>query len=239
MYNHFVCQLTNTRLMDANKKYKKHLDDIDKQHKFIISAYTSWRNYETEMNRSMILENLHHIYESLCVTKGIKASKPYRKRKPIDFTNKKIKLCQDCVGSFCLRNTCAELFCVKCGRIELIDGTAFYFQQTKNNKKVKTRKYTFKYALNKFINENENILTPLTLSQERINTVNTIFEQIEYDLPEKISYQFTIYKILSIIIPKGPQRVWVNMAYLFTSFTRRWEYEWKWNASLRNKGIVF
>ena len=23
MYDHFVCQLSNTRLMDANKKYKK------------------------------------------------------------------------------------------------------------------------------------------------------------------------------------------------------------------------
>ena len=104
-------------------------------------------------------------------------------------------------------------------------------------KKVKTRKYTFKYALNKFINENENILTPLP--QEHINTVNTIFEQLEYHLPEKISYQFAIYKILGKIIPKGPQHVWVQMAYLFTPCSRRWKYEWEWNYSLRNQGIVF
>ena len=78
--------------MDTNKKYKKQLDDIDKQHKFIILRTLHSGNYETEMNRSMILEKLHHIYESLCFTKGIKASKPYRKRKTIDFTNKKNKI---------------------------------------------------------------------------------------------------------------------------------------------------
>ena len=89
MYNHFVCQLFNTRLMDANKKYKKQQDYIDKQHKFIILRPLHCGNYETEMNRLMILEKLHLIYESLCFTTGIKASKPYRKRKPIDFTSKK------------------------------------------------------------------------------------------------------------------------------------------------------
>ena len=89
MYNHFVCQLSNTRLMDSKKKYKKQLDDIDKQHKFIILRTLNGGNYETEMNRSMILENFHHIYESLCFATGTMASKPYRERKHIDFTNKK------------------------------------------------------------------------------------------------------------------------------------------------------
>ena len=73
MYNHFVYQLSNTRLKDANKKYKKQLDDIDKQHKLVILRTLHGGNYETEMNRSMILENLHHIYESLCFTTGTKA----------------------------------------------------------------------------------------------------------------------------------------------------------------------
>ena len=36
MYNHFVCQLTDARLMDVNKQYKKHPDYINKQHNFII-----------------------------------------------------------------------------------------------------------------------------------------------------------------------------------------------------------
>ena len=44
--------------MDANKRYKKkkQLDYIDKQHKFIILRTLHCGNYETEMNRSMILE---------------------------------------------------------------------------------------------------------------------------------------------------------------------------------------
>ena len=89
MYNHFVCQLSNARLMDLKKKYKKQLNDIDKQHKFIILHTLHDRNYETEINRSMLLEKLCHIYETLCFATGIKASKPYRGRKPISFTNKK------------------------------------------------------------------------------------------------------------------------------------------------------
>ena len=63
-------------------------------------------------------------------------------------------------------------------------------RQQKNNKKVKTRKYTFKYTLNKLTNEYKGILTPLT--QEQINTTNLIFEQLEYHLPKKISYNFAV-----------------------------------------------
>ena len=79
--------------MDANKKYKKHLNFIDKQHNFIILRTLHGGNYETKMNRSMILENLQHIHESLCFESGIRASNPYRGMRPIDFTNKKIKAC--------------------------------------------------------------------------------------------------------------------------------------------------
>ena len=113
MYNHFVCQLFNTRLMDAKKKYKKQLDNIDNQHKFIILRTLHGGNYETEMNRSMVLENLHHIYESLCFESRIRASKPYINMKPIDFTNKKIKSCQECGGAYSSENGLAELTCMK------------------------------------------------------------------------------------------------------------------------------
>ena len=80
MYNHFVCQLSDTRVIDANKKYKKQLDDNDKQHNFIILRTLHGGNCETEMNRSMILEKLQHIYESLCFATGTMASNPYRER---------------------------------------------------------------------------------------------------------------------------------------------------------------
>ena len=111
------------------KNTKKRLADIDKQHNFIILRTLQSGNYETEMNRSMILENLHHIYESLCFSTETTALNPYRERKHIDFTNKKIKSCQDCGGSFSLKDGSAELTCVNCGPIEILDGTAFAMQK--------------------------------------------------------------------------------------------------------------
>ena len=91
MYNHFVCQLTDARLMNVNKKYKKQLDYINKQHNFIVLRSLNGGDYETEMNRSMIPEKLQHIDEILCFESGIKPSNPYRGMRPVDFTNKKIK----------------------------------------------------------------------------------------------------------------------------------------------------
>ena len=88
MYNHFVCQLSNTRLMDANKKYKKQLDDIDKEHNFIILRTLHGGNYETEMFRSMILEKLHHIYKSLCFTTGTMGFKTLRRNETYWFYKK-------------------------------------------------------------------------------------------------------------------------------------------------------
>ena len=88
MYNHFVCQLTDSRLMDVTLgKYKAQLNSINKQHNFIIPRSLHGANYETEMNRSMILENLQHIYESLCFESGIRPSNPYIGMRPVDFTN--------------------------------------------------------------------------------------------------------------------------------------------------------
>ena len=79
MYNHFVCQLTEARLMDKNKQYKKHLNYINNQHNFIVLRSLYDRDYEAEMKRSMILENLQHIHQNLCFESGIRPSKPYRK----------------------------------------------------------------------------------------------------------------------------------------------------------------
>ena len=151
MYNHFVCQLSDARLMDAiSGEYKAQLISFDKRHSFIILRSLHGGNYETEMNRSMILEKLHHIYESLCFESGIRPSNPYRGMRPIDFTNKKIKSCQDCSDEFSLKDDSAELTCVNCGRIEILDGTAFAMRKTHNGRRT-TRKYTFKYRLNKLL----------------------------------------------------------------------------------------
>ena len=228
MYNHFVCQLSDARLMDVNKKYKKHLKSINKQHNFIILRSIHGGNYETEMKRSMLLEKLQHIHESLCFESRIRPSNSYRRMRPIDFTNKKIKSCQDCGGVFSFKDGSAELTCVNCGRIEVIDGTGFKAQQKRKNK---TRKYTFKNALNKSINEYKDIITPLL--QEQINTTNLVFEQIERQLPKTISYHFAIYKILDKIISKDQQRVWLDLAYFASPSTQSWKYELEWKESIK------
>ena len=69
---------------------------------------------------------------------------------PINFTNKKIQSCQDCGDKFSLKDGSAELTCVICGRIEILDGTAFAMRKTYNARQ-KTKKYTFKYRLHKLL----------------------------------------------------------------------------------------
>ena len=55
MYNHFVCQFSDTKFMDVNKKIqKKQLNSIDKQHNFIILRSLYDWNYETEIHRSIV-----------------------------------------------------------------------------------------------------------------------------------------------------------------------------------------
>ena len=128
----------------------------------------------------MILEKLHHIYESLCFATKTMASNPYRERQHIDFTNEKIKSCQDCGGAFSLKDGSAELTCVNCGRIEILDGTAFAMRKTYNVRKP-TRKYTIKYRLNNLLDSC--YLLPTRLSHDQINEANCIFEHIQDKIP--------------------------------------------------------
>ena len=117
------------------------------------------------------------------------------------YAYRKIKSCQDCGGSFSLKDDSAELTCINCGRIEILDGTAFAMRKTYNVHKA-TRKYTFKYRLNKLL---DSCYFPTRLSHYQINEANCIFEHIQNKLPKKICYPFVIYKILEKIIPNGPQ----------------------------------
>ena len=119
MNKHFVCQLTDARLMAKNKQYIKQLNCINKQHNIIVLQSLHGNDYETKMHRSMLLENLQHIH--------------------IDFTNKNIKSCQDYGGKFSLEDGSAELTCVNCGRIEILVGTAFAMRKT-YNKRITTKK---------------------------------------------------------------------------------------------------
>ena len=150
MNKHFLCQLTDAVLVTNNKEYVKQLKRINNKHNFVVLQALYGSDYETEMYRSMLLEKLQHIHENLCFESRIIPPNSYREIRLIDFTNKKIQSCQDCGGKFSLEEGSAELVCVNCGRIEILDGTAFAMQKT-YNKPTKTRQYTVKYRLQKLL----------------------------------------------------------------------------------------
>ena len=154
------------------------------------------------MRCSSILERLYLIYENLCFATGGKAVQQYHEEKPA-FINERIIACQECGGVFSLKSGSAELTCMNFGRIEILDGTAFAPQKSYNvSKRSKpTRKYTFKYAFNRFLNDCN--FLPTQLTRKQIDEANCIFEHIEGQLPDKISYTFVIYKILEKILSNG------------------------------------
>ena len=110
--------------MDKKKGFNAQLDLLDKQHKFITLRSLTGYDYKSLMHRSSILEKLYLIYENFCCKYTQKATPQYRKEGP-SFTNTSITRCQECGGVFFLEDGSAELTCVNCGRIEILDGTAF------------------------------------------------------------------------------------------------------------------
>ena len=224
MNKHFVCQLTDAVRMTNNKEAVKQLNCINKQHNFIVLRTLYGSDYKTEMHRSMVLENLQYIHENLCFESRIKPPNPYREMWPIGFTNKKIQSCQDCGGKFSLEGS-AELVCVNCGRIEILDGTAFAMRKT-YNAHTKTKQYTLKYRLQKLL---DNCRYPAKLCPSQIKEARYIFNHIENRLPKQICYLFVIYKILEKIITKGPQLMVLRYIQTKIPASAYIRHEQRWN----------
>ena len=226
MNKHFLCQLADAVRMTNNKQYVKQLDCSNKQHNIIVLRTLYGDHYETEMHRSRLLEKLQHIHETLCFKSRTKPPTPYRKMWSIDLTNKKIQSCQDCDGKFSLEEGSAELVCVNCGHIEILDGSAFLMRKTYNtHTKTKPRMYTFKYRPHKLL---DNCRYPVKLPHHQIDEACCIFEHIQNRLPKRICYSFVIYKILEQIMTEEPQlRVLQYMqtkipASTYLKHERRW-----------------
>ena len=100
MNKHFVCEITDSRLMTKNQQYLKQLNCINNQHNFIVLRALYGDDYETEMHRSMLLEKRQHIHENICFESGIRPPNPYREMWPIDFTNKKYNHVKTVAASF-------------------------------------------------------------------------------------------------------------------------------------------
>ena len=91
--------------MDKKNEFNSHLNEIDKQHKFIILRSLAGYDYKSQILRSSILEKLYLTYEFLCFTTGKKAAPQYFKTKT--FTKRmdeRIKTCQECGGAFSLES---------------------------------------------------------------------------------------------------------------------------------------
>ena len=212
--------------MDVNKKYKKHLDYINKQHNFIILRSLYDGDYKTEIHRSMLLENLQHIHENLCFESGIRPSNPYRRMRPINFTNKKIELRQDCGCKFSLKDGSAECTCVNCGRIEILDGNAFEMRKKYNARRT-TKKHTFKYRLHELL---DYCYYPAKLYPFKIDEACCTFEHIQDRLPKQICYPFVIYKILEKIITQEPQLMILRYIATKIPASTYLKHEQTWNA---------
>ena len=147
--------------------------------------------------------------------------------RPIDFTDKKIQSCQDCGGKFSLEEGSAELVCVNCGRIEILDGTAFAMRKTYNaHTKTKTRQYTFKYRLQKLL---DSCRYPVKLYPSQIEEGCYIFQHIENRLPKQICYPFVSYKILENIITNEPQLMVLRYIQTKIPASTYLKHEQTWN----------
>ena len=126
---------------------------------------------------------------------------------------------------FSLEEGSAELVCVNCGRIEILDGTAFDLRKT-YNKPTKTRQYTFKCRLQKLL---DSCRYPTKLYPSQINEACYIFKHIENILPKQICYPFVIYKILEMIITNEPQLMILRYIQTKIPASTYLRHEQRWN----------
>ena len=124
-----------------------------------------------------------------------------------------------------LKEGSAELTCVNCGRIEILDG--LHLRCEKHTTLVKRqKKYTFKYRLHKLL---DSCYYPAKLYRSQIDEACCIFEHIQDRLPKQICYPFVIYKILEKIITKGPQLMILRYIQTEIPASTYLKHEQTWN----------
>ena len=88
-----------------------------------------------------------------------------------------------------------------------------------------TRKYTFKYRLNKL----DSCYYRAKLYPSQIDEACCIFEHIQDRLPKQICYPFVIYKILEKIITKDPQLMILRYIQTKIPASTYLKHEQTWN----------
>ena len=124
----FDTHLDEVRRLDRGRKYTSQLNELDKQHKFILLRSKYGDDYETEMRRSQLVDRLFLIYEKLYPGPVIRLD-----TKPIATHNVRLKCCPNCKSTFVLMHDTSELCCTQCGRLEEVFGAVFVRQSLYSN----------------------------------------------------------------------------------------------------------
>ena len=105
----FDTHLAVARRLDRGHKYTKQLNKLDKQHKFVLLRSTYGGNYDAEMRRSLLVDRLFLIYETLHPRPVARLD-----TKPLSTPNDKMECCPSCKGKFILLQDTGELCCTRC-----------------------------------------------------------------------------------------------------------------------------
>ena len=131
----FDAHLAEARRLDHGHKYATQLNELDKQHKFVLLRSTYGGHYDAELRRTKLVDRLFLIYEKLHQRPVARVD-----TKPLSTPNDKLEYCPNCKGKFILLQDTAELCCTRCGRLETIFGVIFNLQCLYTNYKYHTKR---------------------------------------------------------------------------------------------------
>ena len=93
----FDTHLAEARRLDSNHKYAAQLNELNKQHKFVLLRFTYGGDYKTEMRQSLLVDRLFLIYEKLHPEPVVRLD-----THPIAPHNDRLECCPSCKGTFVL-----------------------------------------------------------------------------------------------------------------------------------------
>ena len=231
----FANELAQVRAKDVDGEYKKELDELEVEYQFILLR--SLTLFHKEMRSGSLPERLHEIKENLTGTVG---KFDYQTNLPATDWDWNSIICKQCrkMGLRPMPGT-NELFCLRCGVLETLDGAYFDDEELhkcgNDFKIVKQRRTRRKYSFMSYMENQRKIITTNghKLSFETINKANEIFERIEEYLPKRISTPFVAYKILSNVVQSAEEKYVLNYFWLQVPQNAVAKHICKWNDMLR------
>ena len=225
----FANQLAEVRALDTEGKYKKQLNALEVEYKFVLLRLLDL--FHKEMLRAKLPERLHPIKEALCDTAGDLA---YLTNLPFNSWDWNIKICRHCHrDTLKLRQFSNELCCENCGLLEPLDGVAFDYNEiyqcgdfkvTKQRRS--NRRYNFRYYLEKHVKYCAS--KGFNLSCETVQQANEFFDVIEEQLPKRISMPFVAFKIFEQIVKTNEERFILSYFWVQVPEGSVWKHQKKW-----------